>query len=198
MIKRNVPSLDSQAHKIRKMAYFNSRLFLLVIPFLALTFYLPALSNAFSDFLTPITIAKLFSVFIHFPASDTNNTAGLIETGQDSVEPAISGSRITIEIGDSYTRIINDENRTIKAEKLKEKPGAVKDPRFTSLVYLEIHGDSLTDSGAVIRILNEWGRSDLIIYHYKNDEWYPLQTTINGSYIEAVTGSFSVYALRRA
>jgi len=60
---------------------------------------------------------------------------------------------------------------------------------------MDIHQDTPSSSGATIRILNEWHRSDLIIYHYKDDEWQPLNTVKNGDFLEARTDSFSVFAV---
>ncbi len=101
----------------------------------------------------------------------------------------------TIEPAETQVSISNTENGSIRAEKLMEKPIAVKNPPFEPLQYLHIHADNLTSSSFTIRIFNEWGRSDLIIYHYTGDDWQPLKTRINGSYLEAVTESFSVFAV---
>ncbi len=175
------------------MANPNSWLFLLLIPLLAFTFYLPESSHIFSDFLSPVTITKLLSVVIHLPASHNNSITGNMDA--ENIRPHIPDNRPTIEIGEAYTRISGPGNRTIRVERLKEKPAASKNPGFSALAYIEIHEDIPANSGAVIRIFNEWERSDLIIYHYKDNDWHPLHTSVNGSYLEAEIGSFSVFAV---
>ncbi len=102
---------------------------------------------------------------------------------------------VTIEMADSYTRVSGSDNISISAVRLKEKPAGIKEPDFKPIQYLEIHQDTSSNLTASIRIFNEWQRPDLTIYHYKDNEWHALPTIVNGDFLEALTGSFSVFAV---
>jgi len=104
-------------------------------------------------------------------------------------------SSIIIEVSESLTQISSSENISISTDRLNEKPVELKEPHFKPLLYLDIHPESTLNSSAIIRIYNEWQRSDLVIYHYKDNNWQQLETSINGDYLEAVTDSFSIFAV---
>ncbi len=145
-------------------------------------------------------IIPFISVFIQLAGlspDDALNLTGIADNSfyQEPFTLKNDTSKIAVEITDNYTRISNAENITIRAVKLKEKPFRLKDPSFKVFMYLDIHKDTPSSSGATIRILNKWHRTDLIIYHYKDDDWQPLQTVINGDFLEAGTDSFSVFAV---
>ncbi len=145
-------------------------------------------------------IVPVISAFIQFAGFIPDDTLTLTDITDTSFQPEFftrinNHANITIEISDTYTRISNAENTSIHTVKLKEKPTGVKDPPFKPLLYLDIHSDIPSSSGANIRVLNEWQRSDLILYHYKGESWHPLETRIDGNFIEAVTDSFSIFAV---
>ncbi|HYN44492.1 MAG TPA: hypothetical protein VER35_00685 [Candidatus Limnocylindrales bacterium] len=124
-------------------------------------------------------IIALLSIFINFPYSDH-----------------ASGDKIySINIDDIETVSQRSNDGSLRALKLAGKPETIKSPGFEPLLYLDIHTDNVNYSRIIIRVINEWNRSDLVIYHYKDDEWQPLLTTINGNYLQAVTGSLSVFAV---
>ncbi|TFH47430.1 MAG: hypothetical protein E4G94_00055 [ANME-2 cluster archaeon] len=131
--------------------------------------------------------ATLLAVFLLFIALAITNQTEL------STESNIAAD-FSVELSDTPVTLSNIDS-TIHAEKLKEKPISVRTPHFEPLQYLNIHNNNVNNSSVTIRILNEWNRSDLTIYHYAGDDWLPLETRINGSYLEAVTSSFSVFAV---
>jgi len=141
-------------------------------------------------------LAHIISVFIHFAGTDES----LTNITEDSFIEAVPGrgdnkEQIIIEFSDSYTRISGSENMNISTDRLNEKPVELKEPPFKPLLYMDIHPENSPNSSAVIRIYNEWQRSDLSIYHYADNDWQRLETVINGDYLEAVTGSFSIFAV---
>ncbi|TFH47178.1 MAG: hypothetical protein E4G94_00760 [ANME-2 cluster archaeon] len=135
-----------------------------------------------------VKIVALFTVFVFFIAfAITNQTEFPTESN--------IAANFTVELANAPETISNINPGTIHTEKLKEKPISVKTPHFEPLQYLNIHNYNATNSSITIRLFNEWNRSDLTIYHYAGDDWQPLETRINGSYLEAVTYSFSVFAV---
>jgi len=145
-------------------------------------------------------LSHILSVFIQFAGIDdefTNNPTNIIES---SFTEPVNGKKddkekITIEFSNTYTRISGSKNTSIRTDRLNEKPVEIKEPHFKPLVYIDIHPENPRNASAVIRIFNEWQRSDLVIYHYKDNEWQQLETIINGDYLEAITDSFSIFAV---
>ncbi|NJD53672.1 MAG: hypothetical protein FIB07_12480 [Candidatus Methanoperedens sp.] len=161
----------------------NKKLVLIVILMISLVFT----ATAQTKDETHTDIISLISIFINSPYP------GYTSTGQ--ADTAGNTYSIAIEDIKTLSQKSNDGNSRLRALKLTGKPVEIKTPGFEPLIYLDIHTDSLNYSSITIRIINEWNRSDLIIYHYKDNEWQPLETTITGNYLEAVTESLSVFAV---
>lgn len=85
-------------------------------------------------------------------------------------------------------------NATIQVATLNSRAPEMPAPPFHALKYFEIHADNLSYTNVTIRIHNQWGRDDLVIYHY-TDHWEALPTSTSGDYLEAVTESLSIFAV---
>ncbi|NJD76264.1 MAG: hypothetical protein FIB08_04105 [Candidatus Methanoperedens sp.] len=160
-----------------------------LIPLLAWTISVPLTNHNISD------LNETANLTIAANQTEISQTApNMTGIGAEAATPA-GEKKYTIEISGLQSDITVAENAGIHALKLEKKPDAVKKPHFQPFQYLEIFSDNLTYSSITIRIPNEWERSDLIIYHYAGEYWLPLPTTMNGSYIEAVTYSLSIFAV---
>ena len=137
---------------------------IVIIIFLTLTLVLSIASSTASNVQgephEQINVFPLLSIFIQFAGYFTNETLNITDLADSSLQAEISAytkdnKDITIEIADNYTRISNAQNNIIRTVKLKEKPAGLKDPHFKPFLYLDIHRDTPSSSGATIRILNE-------------------------------------------